>query len=89
MNNNSQIKLLQGTEIKPNLNILPSLWDIPHTIKHTDTIYKLSNRYYNDSNLGKLIMYRNPELMNEFDIYPGMVIYIPMPLQRLTKYMNI
>lgn len=86
---NAQIKELNGEEIKPNIIIPESVWDIKYIIKNTDTIYKLSYKYYNDSNLGKLIMYRNPELQNEFDIYAGMIIYIPMPLQRINKYLNI
>ena len=84
-----QIKINTELEIKPNLIILPSIWDLKYTIKNTDTIYKLSYKFYNNSNLGKLIMYRNPELFNEFDIYPGLDIYIPLPLERITKYINI
>ena len=80
-----QIKLTTRQEIIPNVVIKPDPRDIPHIVKSHETLSKISNLYYQSSTL----MWRNPELFNEFDIKPGMTIYIPMPLKRCNQYLEL
>ena len=84
-----QIKLTTRQEIIPNVVIKPDPRDIPHTVKSHETLSKISNLYYQSSTLARVIMWRNPELFNEFDIKPGMTIYIPMPLKRCNQYLEL
>lgn len=85
----TQIKYTQRTEIIPGIIIKPDPRDIPHTVKSHETISKISYMYYQSNTLGRLILWRNPELFNEFDIQPGMTIYIPFPLKRCTEYLEL
>ncbi len=84
-----QIKTTTRQEIIPNLVIKPDPRDMPHTVKSHETLSKISHLYYQSSTLARVIMWRNPELFDEFDIKPGQVIYIPMPLKRCSQYLEL
>jgi len=63
--------------------ILPSNTDILHPFKLGERIDNLSQKYYNDSTLGWIIMYANTQYDNEFEVQVGDTIRIPFPLQRV------
>lgn len=43
---------------------------------------KLSNKYYNNPFYDFLILFANPQYLNEFDINDGALIRIPFPLEK-------
>lgn len=63
--------------------IVPAITDILHPFKMGERIDNLAGKYYNDSELGWVIMYANPQYDNEFEVPIGTNIRIPFPLQRV------
>lgn len=76
------------TFIQPIRKIAPSQLDIMYTMKAFDTIDNLAAEHYKDPNLSWIIMCANPDYFMEFDIKPGDIIRIPMPLENIWKQLG-
>lgn len=76
-------------QIQPVRLIPLSVTDDYVTFGHQDRIDKLAYQYYNDATMGWVIMAANPTYFHEFDISTGDKIRIPLPLDRVYKYLGI
>jgi hypothetical protein len=75
----------------PRINIPSSVDD--KFITYIDSVTRLDRialKYYNDSTLGWLILYANPQVSIEFDFKTNDIIRIPFPLEEaLENYFGL
>lgn len=73
----------------PFVKISQSPSDKFETWGQSSRLDKIAQRYYNNPFFDFIILYGNPQYVNEFDIEIGDVIRIPFPLERArTEYEN-
>lgn len=75
--------------VQPKREIKPALTDVIHTLKLGERLDNISEKYYGDKLLSEIIMWANPQYLNEFDIPFGAKIRIPLPLSRVTSKWQI
>jgi nucleoid-associated protein YgaU len=60
---------------------------LKHVWKQGDKFYKLANEYYGDPKLWWVIAWYNQK-PNEGMVKPGVVVFVPQPLQKVLTYFN-
>ena len=71
--------------IQPPRAISLSVLDVYHIVKGNERVDQLAGKYYENMELGYIIMYANPEFWNEHEVKQGNILRIPMPLSRVFR----
>ena len=82
------IRHFTTAELKyPTAKQLTEIKRVGHLWKRGDRLYKLAHKYYNDSRLWWIIAWFNRK-PTEAHISIGEVIFVPMPLSTVSKYLR-
>lgn len=76
-------------DLQPPRVIKKAPTDIPHILKQGETLSQLAYRFYKDATLSWVIMYRNPDFFNEFEIPIGATIFIPTGINSVLKNLSL
>lgn len=75
--------------IQPPRPISLGVLDVYHTVKGNERVDQLAGKYYDNMEIGYIIMYANPEFWNEHEVKPGDILRVPMPLSRVYREWGI